>query len=227
MVHALQRALRLGRRGKRDPRLSARSPVLLPEHDAARQNVEPREEAQHVVDCRPERQTPHAQRAGLARRAPSCGARDGGRRHGLHRLLHAAVRRRAASRRAHVARRLAVRALLHGPIHPVLRVAGGHAGLHLDVVVHVAPHELLERLDHLGPANAEELHVPAAHVLAVLGHGALPVFRTAKLHIGLARRLLALVEHEMDAVERHAEPSEKFQDVVACYLERQPAHLHH
>ena len=57
----------------------------------------------------------------------------------------------------------------------------------------------LERADHLRAIHPEELDVPPADVLSVLSHRALAVVRAAELDVRLARRLLALVEHEVHA----------------------------
>eukprot|EP00967_Tisochrysis_lutea_P023115 scaffold26432_cov33-Tisochrysis_lutea.AAC.3 len=87
------------------------------------------------------------------------------------------------------------------------------------------PNKLLERLNHIGTPDTEQLDVSAAHVLAVLRHGALPVLRTAKLNIGFACRLLVLIVHQVHPVERHAETGEELEDVIAIHPVWQPAHL--
>ena len=47
--------------------------------------------------------------------------------------------------------------------------------------------------------GAAGLSVPPPHVLTVLGHGSLAVVAARELDERLARRLLALVEHEVHA----------------------------
>ena len=56
---------------------------------------------------------------------------------------------------------------------------------------------------HVKLRDAEEFDVPAADVLPILAHGALAVVGRRELDVGLSRGLLALVEDEVHAVERH------------------------
>mmetsp|Transcript_54124 Transcript_54124/g.139816 ORF Transcript_54124/g.139816 Transcript_54124/m.139816 type:complete len:339 (-) Transcript_54124:353-1369(-) len=97
---------------------------------------------------------------------------------------------------------------------------------HHHLMAHVAAYKLLERGDELGARHAEEFNVAAANVLAVARHRAFAIVLRGELNVGLARRLLTLIEHQVHAVERHRQPREEVEDVITRDLVWQATHLH-